>query len=51
MIPHRSGIPNHGEKMRKDRVMEKERIDLESIAGGAGEEKKYYRVEGYAPLA
>ena len=36
--------------MRKDRVMEKERIDLESIAGGAGEEKKYYRVEGYSEI-
>ena len=34
--------------MRKDRIMEKERIDLESIAGGAGEEKKYYCVEGYS---
>ena len=28
--------------------MEKERIDLDAIAGGAGEEKKYYCVEGYS---
>ena len=28
--------------------MEKERIDLEGIAGGAGEEKKYYCIEGYS---
>ena len=30
--------------------MEKERIDLDAIAGGAGEAKKYYCIEGYSKL-
>ena len=28
--------------------MEIENIDLESVTGGAGEEKKYYCIEGYS---